>query len=55
MPPFTKFITKIDGITIDDAKDLDLVMPMYTLIKYSSNCSETTGSVFLCKRWSNWF
>ena len=45
MPPFTKFITKIDGITIDDAKDLDLVMPMYTLIKYSSNCSETTGSV----------
>ena len=45
MPPFTKFITKIDGITIDDAKGLDLVMQIYNLIKYSSNCSETTGSL----------
>ena len=26
--PFTKCITKIDGITIDDAEDLDLLMPM---------------------------
>ena len=33
--PFTKCITKIDGTTIDDAKDLDLVMPMYNLIEYS--------------------
>ena len=28
-PPFTKCITKIDGTTIDDAEDLDLVMPFY--------------------------
>ena len=27
--PFTKCITKIDETTIDDAEDLDLVMPMY--------------------------
>ena len=26
-----KCITKIDGITIDDAEDLDLVMPIYNL------------------------
>ena len=26
--PFTKCITKIDGTTIDDAEDLDLVIPM---------------------------
>ena len=26
--PFTKGITKIDGKTISDGKDLDLVMPM---------------------------
>ena len=26
--PFTKCITKIDGTIIDDAEDLDLVMPM---------------------------
>ena len=37
------FITKIDGTTIDDAEDLDLVIPMYNLIEYSSNYSETTG------------
>ena len=26
---FIKCIAKIDGATIDDAEDLDLVMPMY--------------------------
>ena len=41
--PFTRCITKVDGITIDDAKDLDLVMPIHNLIEYSSNYSETTG------------
>ena len=30
--PFTKCVTKIDGTTKDDAKDLDLVMPMYHLM-----------------------
>ena len=30
--PFTKSITKFDGTTIDDIKDLDLVMPMYNVI-----------------------
>ena len=44
--PFTKCITKIDGATIDDAEDLDLVMPIYNLIEYSSNYSETTGSLW---------
>ena len=34
--PFIKFITKIDA-TIDDAEDLDLVMPMYNLLEYSMN------------------
>ena len=40
-----KCITKIDEATIDDAEDLDLVMPMYNLIEYSSNHSATTGSL----------
>ena len=44
--PFTKYITKIDGITIDDAEYSDLVIPMYNLIEYSSNYSETTGSLW---------
>ena len=44
--PFTKCITKIDETTIDDAEDLDSVMPMYNLIiEYSSDYSETTGSL----------
>ena len=44
--PFTNCITKINRTTIDDAKDLDLVMPMYILIEYSSNYSETAGSLW---------
>ena len=31
--PLTKCITKIDGITIDDAEDLDLVTPMHNLLE----------------------
>ena len=44
--PFTKRITKIDETTIDDAEDLDVVMPMKNLIEYSSNHSETRGSLW---------
>ena len=40
-------VTKIDGITIYDAEDLDLVMPMYNLIEYGSDYFETTGSLWL--------
>ena len=40
-----KCITKTDGATIDDSEDFDLVMHMYNLIEYSSNYSETTGSI----------
>ena len=40
---FTKWITKIDGTTIDDAEDLNLVMPVHNLIEYSSNYSEATN------------
>ena len=45
--PFTKYIAEIDGTTtIDDAEDLDLVMPIYNLLEYSSNYSETTGCLW---------
>ena len=43
--PFTKCITKIDRATTDDAEAIDLVMPMYNLVEYSSNHSDTTGSL----------
>ena len=44
--PFPKCIRKIDGATIDDAKDLDLAMSMYNLLEYSSNYSDTTVSLW---------
>ena len=44
--PFTTCIRKVDGTIIDDAGDLGLVIPMYNLIEYSSNCSEKTGSLW---------
>ena len=43
----TKCITKIDGTTIDDAEDLDLVMSMYNLIEFSSNYSDAISSFCL--------
>ena len=43
---FTKCIIKIDGKTIDDAENLDLVMTMYNLIEYSSNKSQKTGRLW---------
>ena len=42
----SKKITKIDEITTDDAEDLDLAIPMCNLIEYSTNYSETTGSLW---------
>ena len=49
--PFTKCITIIDGITIDDAEDVDLVMPMYNLLEHRSNYSEAIVSFwFYLKR-----
>ena len=53
--PFIICITKIDGTTIDDAEDLNLVMPIYNLLDYSSNYSDTKGSSWFFYRLSNYF
>ena len=42
---FIKCITKIDGTTIDDVEDLDLVMPMYNLLKCNLNYFNTACSL----------
>ena len=44
--PFTSCISKINGALIENAEDLDIVMPMYNLIEYSINYRKTTGSLF---------
>ena len=41
-----KCITQIYDITIDNAEDLDLMMPVYNLREYSSYYFETTGSLW---------
>ena len=43
--PFTSCISKIDGVKIDNAEDLDVVMPIYNLLEYSKNYRKTTGSL----------
>ena len=44
--PFINCITKINCIKIDNAEDLDVVMPMYNLLEYSKNYKKTTGSLW---------
>ena len=40
--PFTNCISKINNTDIDNAKYIDIVMPMYNLIEYSHNYSKTS-------------
>ena len=44
--PFASCITTINGELIEDADDLDVVMPMYNLLEYSKNYRKTTGSLY---------
>ena len=48
--PFTNCISEINNMQIDNAKDIDIVMPMYNLIEYSDNYTKTSGSLWqYCK------
>ena len=48
--PFTNCISENNNTQIDNAKDIDIVMPMYNLIEYSDNYAKTTGSLWqYCK------
>ena len=48
--PFTDCISKINNTQVDNAKDIDIVVPMYNLIEYSDNYSKTSGSLWqYCK------
>ena len=44
--PFINCISKINGVKIDNAEDLDIVMSMYNLHEYSKNYRKTTGSLW---------
>ena len=48
--PFTNCISEINNTQVDNAKDIDIVMPMYNLIEYSDNYKKTTGNLWqYCK------
>ena len=48
--PFTNCISEINNTQVDNAKDIDIVMPMYNLIEYSDNYAKTTRSLWqYCK------
>ena len=38
-------MSEINNKQIDNAKDIDVVMPMYNLIEYSNNYSKISGSL----------
>ena len=38
--PFTNWISRKNNMQVDDAHDIDVVMPIYNLIKYGDNYSK---------------
>ena len=44
--PFRSFISKINNTFIDNAEDLDTVMPIYNLLGHSDIYSMTSGSLW---------
>ena len=48
--PFEKCLTGIDGTLVDEADFINVAMPMYNLIDYNKNYSDTSGSLWKFKR-----
>ena len=48
--PFRKCRTEINETFIDEAEHINIAMPMYLLIEYSNNYSDTSGSLWQFKR-----
>ena len=44
--PFLSCIPEINSKLVENAEDLDIVMPMYNLFEYSINYEKTSGSLF---------
>ena len=43
--PFISCISKINGVSVENAEDLDFVMPMHNLLECSKNYSKTSASL----------
>ena len=44
--PFGSYISKINNTFVDNAENVDIVMPIYNLLDYSDNYSLTSGSLW---------
>ena len=43
---FTKCVSRINNTDINNAHDIDIVMPIYNLIEYSDDYSKNSGSLW---------
>ena len=43
--PFINCISNINGVQVNNAEDLNVVMSMYNLLEYSKIIKKTTGSL----------
>ena len=48
--PFSTCKTEINDVFVDEANHIYIPMPMYNLIEYSDNYSDTSGSLWQFKR-----
>ena len=48
--PFSTCTAKINYIFVDEVNHIYIAMPMYNLIEYSNNYSDTSGSLWQFKR-----
>ena len=44
--PFTSCISKINNTFIENAEDLDIVMPIYNMLEYRDDYSMTSGNLW---------
>ena len=47
---FTRCVTHVNDEHVETAENLDIIMPMYNLIEYSDNYSDSSGSLYQFKR-----
>ena len=48
--PFTSCVAHINDKHVKTAEHLDIIMPMYSLIEYSDNYADSSGSLYQFKR-----
>ena len=48
--PFIECRTEINETFVDKTKNINIAMPMYNLVEYSDNYSDTSGSLWQFKR-----